>query len=367
MIINKLAQKLSLFIILIVSISLNAQEIVTKKVIPKLEYQAYVGGVIIHHPEMKHLDDNPYLANELRLAFQTTGTDYWHHTYNMPIYGIGAYTGTYNYDVIGNPRAFFAFIELPFARKENSYFSTSWSGGICYNLNAYDSISNPENIAIGSPVNIYIDFSLMYKRTLSERFQLGGGLKLQHFSNGSYSKPNLGLNMASAAVSLSYLPGKNIQKFYLSPEPDSYDDIEVITMVACGWKAYTEELNDTKYFNSTVSASINKRVNQKRTVGVGFDYFYQSYLINYYEDKSNVTDKDLMSYAGFLSSELILNKFRITTQLGFYMYRPVDFGLFFYERLALRYYPTNWMYLNLSIKAHAAKAEFLEYGLGFKF
>ena len=367
MTLDKLVQKLVLITILLVSISINAQEISTKKVIPKLEYQAYIGGVLIHHPEMKHLDDNPYLANELRIAFQTTGIEYWHHTYNMPIYGVGVYTGTYNNDVIGKPRALFAFIELPFARKNNSYFSTNWSSGICFNINEYDEISNPENIAIGSPVNIYIDFSLMYKHTLSKRFQLGGGLKLQHFSNGSYSKPNLGLNMASAAVSLSYLPNTNIHKFYTAPKPNSYDDIEVITMVACGWKAYSEELNDTKYFNSTVSASINKRVTAKRTVGIGFDYFYQSYLINYYEDISSISDKDLMSYAGFLSSEMILNKFRLTTQLGFYMYRPVDFGLFFYERIALRYYPINWMYINLSIKAHAAKAEYFEYGLGFKF
>ena len=138
-------------------------------------------------------------------------------------------------------------------------------------------------------------------------------------------------------------------------------------MAACGWKAHTESTNDIKYFNSTISASINKRVNTKRTVGVGVDYFYQSYLINYYDDQTNISDKDLMSYAGFLSSELIMNRFRIVTQLGFYFYRPVDFGLFFYERLGLRFYATKWMYANISIKAHAAKAEFLEYGIGFKF
>jgi hypothetical protein len=351
-------------IIVFLSTHLYSQDI-ERKTVPVIEYQAYAGGVIIHHSDMSHLNDNPYIGNELRLGFQTTGKDYWHHLFNYPTFGVGVYAGNYNYSVLGKPRAFFGFMELPFKRKEKSYFITNWSGGVCFNINKYDSISNPENIAIGSSVNIYVEFSLMYKRIISDKFEIGGGIKLQHFSNGAYSLPNLGLNMAGISLSLKYLSKR--KPFLEIPKPKEYKKYEIITMYACGWKSYSESTNNIKHFNSTLSASINKRVTQKRTVGVGLDYFYQEYLSEYYPDKTNLTNKDLMSFAGFLSSELLFNKFRITTQLGFYMYRPVDFGLFFYERLGLRFYPTKWMFANISIKAHAAKAEFLEYGLGFKF
>jgi len=354
-----------LFFIVVINESLCGQD-VNKKTTPIIEYRAYTGGVVIHHSNMSSLNDHLYVGNELRLGFQTTGKDYWHHLFNYPAFGLGVYAGTYNNPSLGYPRAVFGFIELPFKRKEKSYITTDWSGGVCFNLNAYDSISNPENIAIGSTVNIYVGFSFMYKYIISNKIEIGAGVKLQHFSNGAYSLPNLGLNMASIELSLKYLT-KNRQSFMDIPSPDVYDKYEVVTMYACGWNVYSELTNDVKYFNSTMSASVNKRVTHKRTVGVGLDCFYQGYLSEYYADKSNITNKDLMSYAGFLSSELLMNKFRITTQLGFYIYRPVDFSLIFYERLGLRYYPVKWMFANVSIKAHAAKAEFLEYGLGFKF
>lgn len=364
MILNKAARKLVFTLIIFASFSINAQEITTKKTTPKLEYQTYGGSVIIHHTEMNHLDNNIYLANELRLGFQTTGTDYWHKTYKLPTYGIGLLVGTFNSSILGKPRALFIYTEIPFVRKNKSYFSTSWSAGISCNLNKFDSIINPDNIAIGSSINAYIDFSLMYKHKLSKYFQLGSGIKLQHFSNGYYSLPNLGLNVASAVISLSYLPGKIIKEIE-PPKPDINNKYEIISMVAVGLKAKSIEERDEKYLNSTVSLSINKRVNAKRTFGVGLDYFYQTYLVNYYDENRVVNNKDLMSYAGFISSEMIMNKLRIVTQFGIYLHRPVDFGLFFYERFGLRFYPTKWMFANISIKAHAAKAGFIEWGLGF--
>ncbi len=344
-----------------------SQQIADKKVVPKLEYQAYGGGVLVHRDAMEGLGNKPYFGNELRIGFQTTGVEYWHQPYNYPTLGLGFYSANFNNTVLGKPKAVFAFLEFPFARKTKSYFSTSWSIGAAFNMNEYDSIYNPENVAIGSDLNIYIDFSLMYKYKLSKRFMLGGGLKLQHFSNGAYKQPNLGLNMVSGAVSVIYYPTQTISKFIEKDKPEFKKNYEVTTMAAFGLRATSSEKDSEKYFNSTISVSVNKRVTFKRTLGVGFDYFYQSYLIDYYQDKNSITNKDLMSYAGFLSSGMLINRFRVVVQLGFYMHRPVDFGLFFYERVALRYYPINKMFINFSIKAHGAKAEFIEWGLGYSF
>jgi len=316
---------------------------------------------------MQSLGNNPYLGNELRLGFQTLGSDYWHQVHNYPTFGVGFYMGTFNNEVLGNPRATFVFMELPFARKEKSYFASTWSAGLAFHLNEYDSISNPGNMAIGSDLNAFFDLGLIYKYRVKKNFEIGGGIKIQHFSNGAIKYPNLGLNMLSAVVSLTYYPHKNETIFREDAKPKKLKKYEIIPVFSVAWKSKYEDNSDIMYINTTTSLSINKRVNYKRSVGIGFDHFYQGYLVDYYDADKNITNKDLMSYAGFLSSDLILNRFRLVAQLGFYIYRPVDFGLFFYERISMRFYPTENLFFSISIKAHAAKAEFIEWGLGYNF
>jgi hypothetical protein len=335
--------------------------------VPKLEYQAYGGAVLAHRNDMEALAKNPFFGNELRLGFQTTGTRDWHQFYNYPIFGAGVYSANFFNDIIGKPKALFLFMELPFLRKNEHVLSTNWSVGTTFNLNEYDSVSNPENIAIGTDMNVFIDFSVSYKYSIAERWEIGTGLKLQHFSNGAYAYPNLGLNMASGFVSVAYYPGKTIQEFNNPTEAQFLKKNEVTTMFAGSWRAKDIDHNNIRYFASTSSISINKRLTPKRMVGVGFDHFFQGYLVDYYPSDYEASTSDLMSYAGFLSSDMIVDRFRLVVQLGFYMYRPVDFGLFFYERVALRYYPTKRIFANVPIKAHAAKAEFIEWGLGVSF
>jgi hypothetical protein len=337
------------------------------KLYPKLELHGYAGKVIVHRDAMDSLANNPYLGSEVRLGFQSDGSKYWHSLYNYPIFGIGFYSANFKNRIIGKPKAAFLFMELPFIRRNGNFLSTSWSAGTTFGINEYDSISNPENVAIGSDMNVYVDFSLLYKYKFNNRWELGAGAKFQHFSNGAYAYPNLGLNMTSAVLSIAYSPGTIIKAFKTGVTPEKFQDIEIIPMVACSWRSKNKLESNIRYFNTTTSISINKRINPKRTIGVGFDHFYQGYLVEYYEDIDKVTDKDLMSYAGFLASDMVVDRFRLAVQLGFYMHRPVDFGLFFYQRVALRFYPVKKLFFNVSIKAHAAKAEFVEWGMGFNF
>lgn len=334
---------------------------------PRFELHSYTGGVLAHRSTMDSLAQNPFWGNELRIGLQTDGSKYWHELYNYPIFGLGLFTSNFYNDIIGKPKAAFLFMELPFLRKEKTYFSTSWSVGATFNINEYDSLINPQNIAIGTDVNVYIDFSFLYKYKITNRLELGAGIKLQHFSNGAYAYPNLGLNMFSGTASIAYSLGNAIEKYKISEQKQSFKKYEVVPLFACGWRAKGQSHNHIRYFNSTTSISVNKRMNAKRTLGVGIDQFYQGYLIDSYEDKENVRKQDLMSYAAFLASDMVVNRFRLAVHLGFYMYKPVEFGLPIYERVALRFYATEWLFGNMSIKAHGAKAEFLEWGIGCTF
>jgi len=362
---NKLTPLITTIILFVFSFTAYGQDTVRLNTIPKIELFGFGGGLVAHHKEMRDLSKKPYQGNAVRMAFQTTGNAYWQQQYNLPVYGFGFYSGHYFNPAIGNPFAVFGFMEFPFHRRPDSYWSTSWSGGMTFHINEFDAVYNPANIAIGSDLNVYIDFSLLYKKQLSKRLDFGGGLKLQHFSNGATRFPNLGLNMVSGTLVLSYhLKDPGLSFAMVSPPRPATNKYEITVMTASGIRAKSKTENDIKYLNTVLSLGLNERVNFKRTVGFGVDVFYNQYLINEYTDRDAVTASDLMSYAVFLSSDMIADRFRMVTQLGFYTWRKTAYSLFFYERVALRYYLNDHLFTNVSIKAHAAKAQSIEWGLG---
>lgn len=345
----------------------KSQEIKEKKYLPRLEYSGYAGALVIHREAMKVLGNHPYLGQEIRLGFQTTGNEYWHRLYKYPVFGAGVYSGYFNNQAIGNPFAFFGFIEIPFLRNDKSLLSTSWASGVAFHINEYDSLTNPENIAIGTDINVYIDFSLIFRQQLNERLSLGGGIKFQHFSNGAIQHPNLGLNMVSGLFTLNYSLKPN-QPQFLNPEPEATDKkYEWNLMYGLGINGKSQEEPDVRYINHTLSMGVNKPINEKRTLGIGLDIFHNEELKEDVLPGENVHAADLLSYAAYASSDLIIHKFRIAVQLGFYLYRPTDYSLPFYERVAFRYYLIPNLFTNVSIKAHAAKAQFFEWGFGVSF
>lgn len=338
----------------------------TFSVVPKIEFYSYAGKLWLHRDAMKSMGNKPYWGNELRISMQTSGKKHWQEAFKYPAYGIGFYSGHFNNPIIGNPFATFVFMDFPVLRKNKFYISTNWGIGLSFNINEFDSVKNNKNMAIGTDLNVYIDFMLLCKYKLHERWEVYSGFKFQHFSNGSVKKPNLGLNMVSGTLGISYYPFKTIKNFKTGAEPEKYKKYEFTTMLAYGINGI--ESNNTKYNNATLSISANKRINFKRNFGIGVDVFYNEYIKTYMEENTeHVYNYKLMSYAFTLSSDMIVNKFRMTTQVGVYMHRSTDYSVPVYERVALRYYPIKNIFTNVSIKAHGFKAQFIEWGLGVTF
>jgi hypothetical protein len=68
----------------------------------------------------------------------------------------------------------------------------------------------------------------------------------------------------------------------------------------------------------------------------------------------------------FVGHELFLNKVSLITQVGYYVYYPFPYEVRYYERIGLkRYFGDKW-YAAVSLKAHAANAETVEFGVGIR-
>ncbi len=329
--------------------------------VPKLEIVGLAGKISAHHEEMKPMCDKPFFAGELRLGMQTTGSEAWHQLFKYPYMGIGFYASEFQKSEIGHPMALFGFMELPAYRSRNLTISTNWSAGVSFNINKFDSVRNPSNLAIGSRINAYIEFGLYCKYKASERVELGTGLTFQHFSNGAIKQPNWGMNMLAVNLVASYLPTNKRSCYRTMPIPEITKRYEFNLMYAGGIR---DDQKGGHYYNSTLSAALSRRMNLKRTLGLGIDVFYNEYLKEDYNEPDNVPTRKLISYAVFANSDMVAGRIRINIGLGTYAVRSKDYTLPIYERAGLRYYITRQLFANVSIKAHAAKAEFIEWGVG---
>lgn len=149
----------------------------------------------------------PYYSSfSLKFGFSTNGT-YWQDcAFGMPYMGIGIYGAHfYKRTNLGAPISIFFFQggHLTDYTKPVS-LNYEWNVGASFRWNKYDPFDNPDNVAIGSTVNIHFGANLYMKWRMSKRWDLDAGIEFNHFSNGASLFPNYGMNLASGFVQLNY-------------------------------------------------------------------------------------------------------------------------------------------------------------------
>jgi len=119
-----------------------------------------------------------------------------------------------------------------------------------------------------------------------------------------------------------------------------------------------------------LSAYADKRIGRKSALQFGADY-YVSYMLKDYIELNYQLDNsykkgDFKRGGLFVGHELFINKLSLITQLGYYVYYPVEVEGRIYERLGLKRYFNNKWFVSISLKAHAAKAETVAFGVGIR-
>jgi hypothetical protein len=67
-----------------------------------------------------------------------------------------------------------------------------------------------------------------------------------------------------------------------------------------------------------------------------------------------------------LSHELMLDKYSVMMQTGYYFYDPYKAFQTIYFRLGLRRYFSEKLYSSIGVKSHSAKAEAMEFAIGYR-
>ena len=260
------------------------------------------------------------------------------------------------------------YLSLPVVQGDKNEVYFRFGTGLAYFTNNFNFEENPANNVISNHFNAVIQTRLEYTRKISDHVGLIGGLGLNHYSNGGDSKPNLGINIATATVGVNYYR-QTLTAFNTQPaQPISQRNFVFISS-SIGVKQRSEfDLN--KYIVNSIAVGGLHRLNHKSTLALALEGFYDPSLFprRGWDPRLAPGAKPDIRRASLTGGhELNFGQVSFGTHVGWYIYRPykADAGVF--QRLETKWQFHRNLYLAAGLKLHdIIKADIIEYRLGLR-
>jgi hypothetical protein len=379
----------------------------------------YIYGSILNH-DTKHvgpLIKGPVMGTELAVEYQTLGERYWHHYLHFPTIGVAvAWLNLGNNDKLGNAFAFYPYINFPLVRNKDFTLSVKAGAGVSLLTKTYQNTNTDSlgqklpdltgtNSAIGSMFNVYFAGGGSLEIPLSKGFSLTADYTWNHMSNGSIRVPNTGLNLMNAFVGLKYCPNYNK---YTMPQERDVEKLprRLTTEIIVSGGVRQLYYKDNKFFpiGSVCLAELLPLSNAYR-MGVGVDAFYdgafgevnssavasenETQYVRTYTTADKLTNKLRVGVSW--QHEMIIGRLTAGFHFGLYLYDPIknmepyatsstltqnkpliySYDIdkedgWLYTRASLKYTLSKHIFASIGLKTHLQKAEFIEWGLGYR-
>jgi hypothetical protein len=308
---------------------------------------------------------------ELDFLKPTYGNKKWHKEHNFPEVGL-----SFNFINFANPKqlgycfALSPFIDIPLIKKPKNtrlYMRICW--GAAYVTKHYDVNKNPKNIAIGSALNTYVQCKWFWHINLNKKIRLEPGFSFAHTSNGRAEVPNLGLNVVSLNLGITYKLKNDVVHAPLQDSGSLWGSKhELVIWDAVGFNE-NEPPNGQKYFANTFG--INYYYNKKNThkFGAGADVAYDTQNAYHLETSGHPSNgwTDLLQLGVKLCYSYNIGRVSLPIEMGYYaISKPKEDGPIFH-RIGIRYYCKNGLMFNFTLKSHWAVASHFDYGFGYRF
>jgi len=348
---------------------LNAQQPAFKD---RLYFEAFThyGFVMPHIKEIAYFIDDHVKGFQFNIGILSNGEKKWQSYYNYPRLGIGFYhSGLGNNDVYGQVNALYGYFDRYFFGMNRRFnLGNRLAFGVSYINKKFDLQDNYFDIAIGSHINVYINYSLEGMVKVSPKMQLKLGLGMTHLSNGRFKEPNKGLNLITSFAGLQYSlsdPSKLIL-----PEPKENDEPgnnQMIVMGAIGEKQISRKY-DYSYLPTALSVEYARKVSRTSWVGIAFTTYYDPSLKKEIEMAGDTAKNgDNIRMALNISYELKMGRFSSVFQPGIYVKNAYTKPGNICNRIGIRYQLNRQWLAGITIKAHwFAIADFIEFGIGYR-
>ena len=327
----------------------------------------HTGAILPHRKEVNEIVEGKTQVYELSFYKLTTGKKQWQQLYNYPKLGISTLAiNLGNERELGMGYGVFPFVEIPLNKRKINW-RLKMGYGLGYIEKPFDKKTNYKNIAIGSHYNALIYANMLWSIKLNDAFNTSAGLSIIHFSNGSFSRPNLGINIVSLNTGLSYNFGKRNEKNVFDIEERPHKWTKKI-MISFGVKEIPP-VEGPKYFVSTCSFNLIKTRAQKSSYGFGADLFYNTSLSDLIaQDSTNSTnglDDFRLGLSGIYSFDF--GKISLLLEVGGYVFSKYKKNGPVYNRIGTRFNVSDKLFLAIGIKTHIVVADFAEFGIGYNF
>jgi hypothetical protein len=329
------------------------------------EYRQKIGFLAAHHGTMGHLPQQHAFAGELSWYKRVNGNKQWHEPCGLPYLGATLFGGSVgNNEILGTYWGGYGFIEFPFVRTKHYEFLGKMGTGLAYTSKVYDKDLNPKNVAMSTHVNAQICIGLK-SHFIFKRNKITLGLDMTHFSNGAFKVPNLGVNLPY--VSLGY--ARTVQRL----DRDSIVEQNVIPfkkwlffVTAIGSVKEVFPTGRKKYPVTAISTGLRWFSRPKVGFETSLDVISKQAIFAYRPEveKNQWSILQVGAYIGYL---LPLDQLHFALGMGVYLkdkYQPEDF---MYHRIGLRYYFPNGLHTQVVLKSHWARADYVEWGVGYTF
>lgn len=310
-----------------------------------------------------------FQAYSLKLLWQNPAYYNWQKQYKIPYYGLGiSFNNFFNPQEIGQPVSIYGNLGLPVKRWNKLELYADLQFGLAVNWIHFNPNTNPNNIAIGSPITAHIDVGLLALYPLSKHFDFGAGFGFLHFSNGSMQLPNYGLNIVGPSLELKYhLKGRPDTKNILPGSKMKRSDA-LFFMVGFGRYQFSETFLDNHWTAVGFSTIYYRQLSNGFRLGTGVDVDYLSGIRAVPENKRGIQGLENFTVGIGLYPEMIIDRLSIVGGVGMYAFH-IKFGDFKkpYQRLGVRYDFRNNMSAGINIRSvNFSQAEFLEFNIGYR-
>lgn len=330
----------------------------------------YYGSLLVQNKNVAQLNRNQPEGFVLSFNIKTFGEKYWQQEYGYPDWGISLGYQNFNSEVLGENISVYGHYNFYFLKKKLQFRVAQ---GVGVNTNPFNLDANFKNVAYGSRVLASSYLLLSYQqRNLYKGFGLQGGFSFFHHSNGSFRAPNSGTNLFAVNVGVRY----------------DFNEKEAVRIPLVEKRNFSEPFHYNVFVRGGINEGdiiglgqhpflvlggfVDKRISYKSTFQLGTEIFISKFLekeLEYREfafSDEGAAGIDYKRVAIFAGYELRISKFAIPFQVGYYVYWPSEYELPVYQRIGAKYYFTETFYGTATVKAHAANAEAIEFGVGIR-
>lgn len=331
----------------------------------------FKGNIALHSDDILHLISGRPEGFIASWNKKTFGHESWEQRFNYPDYGVSLSYQNLKNEALGENFALYAHYNFYFFKRN---LMLRIGQGLAYTTNPYDRETNFKNIAFGSRIMSSTYVMLNYKKErLIDRFGFQTGLALIHYSNANVKAPNTSINSVTLNLGITYNLEDEDPDYIVTKTDEKFTQPIKYNFVFRSGINQSDVVGSGQYPFYIFSGYADKRISRTSALQFGTDVFFSNFLKELIEFQSiafpelNVSgDEDFKRVGLFVGHELFINKMSLETQLGYYVYYPFDFEGRTYFRVGLKRYFGDKFFGAVTLKAHGAKAEAVEFGIGVR-